>query len=229
MRRVIMPALLAGFIAAALFSSRPAEPPAALAADGDEVERFSRETAASADAFWAEHFRSLGLTYARPRVLFARQGMAERGACEEDEPSVDHSYCAADSTVTLDIDSDGDDSFAVEIERNGPLAIVYTIGHEWAHHVQHTLDLGGLDDAPATVAFELQADCLGGLFVRAYAGAGEQIDRGQLAGAIASARESGDAEDIPGHSRTHGTAAEREQAFLRGYNADSPAVCGLGR
>lgn len=62
---------------------------------------------------------------------------------------------------------------------------------------------------------------LTGSFTRAHARAVDWVEHGDLQGAVDEVRESGDPEDIPGHDRTHGTAAEREQAFRRAYDPGS--------
>lgn len=205
--------------------------PAAEATDDatDDLVAFVEETVEAADAYWRNLFRRMGLEYTRPRIVIARHGVPTPGACDEEgEPLVvEDSYCGRDATITLDVDSDDADAFTSEVNAGRPMVVVYTVGHEWGHHIQSLLDLDGLPEFPANVRFELQADCLAGLFTRSYQRASDWVGRGDVADAIASAGESGDPDDMPGHERTHGTAAERERAFRMGYDARSAASCGL--
>ena len=93
--------------------------------------------------------------------------------------SSDHGphYCPADETIYLD------ETFFDELTKNygakgGDVAEAYVIGHEVAHHVQHQL---GLMENMSTfdtqenqnknsIAIELQADCLAGIWASTIAG-----------------------------------------------------------
>ena len=195
--------------------------------DAEDIILFVQDTLTAANIYWDGEFRRLGVAYERPDIVLARGGVPTPSDCDEEEPVVEHSYCALDTTVTIDIDSDGDDALVDPTYTDAPLASVWLVAHEVAHHVQHLLDLDGLADSPENTRYELQADCLAGAFVRTYARAADWVEHGDLDGAVAKVRESADPEDIPGHDRTHGTAPEREQAFRRGYDAGSPSACGI--
>ena len=203
--------------------------PAAYATDDDQdVFAFTEEIVDAANTYRTGLFQELGRTYRSPNLVLARHGNPEPSDCDEGEPAVKHSYCSLDETITLDISSDDDDAFTGVNSDGRPMVILYTAGHEFGHHVQHVLDLQGLEgDFLDNVRYELQADCLAGMFIRAYARASDWVERADVEDAIVSACESGDPEDIPGKDRTHGTPAERAQAFQRGYNASAPAACSI--
>src|SRR5262249_2289612 len=91
-----------------LGSLAPAPAPSAPAVRADDAAdqiAFVQDILASANAYWAAQFRTFGRTYQPPRLMLARQGMATPSPCDEDEPEVDHSYCDANQTITLDVDS----------------------------------------------------------------------------------------------------------------------------
>jgi predicted metalloprotease len=102
---------------------------------------------------------------------------------------------------------------------------VTTIGHEWGHHVQHLLGIFDLNTRPVEV--ENQADCLMGIFSNEYARTSDWVGRADFRDAIRDTRESGDDPDAPPAERTHGTAQQRVEAFLRGYRAKDASACGI--
>jgi predicted metalloprotease len=225
MRRLAL--VLSIALVAAVVTGAPTTPRAGAQDSVDDVVAFVRETLDATNAFWTGEFRLLGVPYRAPRVVLARGGNPTPSACDEDEPTIDHSYCESDTTITLDIDSGDEDAFANLADEERFLPIVWIIAHELGHHVQFLLDLQGLADFPANIRYELQADCLSGVFIRSYARAAAWVERGDLDDAVDKVRESADPDDIPEHERDHGTAAQREQAFRRGYDAGTPAGCGV--
>lgn len=99
------------------------------------------------------------------------------------------------------------------------------MAHEWGHHVQHLL--GVFDINTRSIEVENQADCLMGIFSSSYAKSSDWVGRADLKDAIEDTRESGEDEDTPISERTHGTAQQRVDAFMKGYHGRSLRSCGL--
>jgi uncharacterized protein len=184
----------------------------------DELSSFVESVAAELDAYWSGVFRQRGWQYSTPNVQLEGSGQPEATPCDENGPSVEHSYCPANVTIKLDLDSNDPDSFTSDANDGRDGVVVFTIAHEWGHHLQN------LENAYSanTLTDELQADCLAGVFTaNYYSGRGWQAE---IDDTIASVRESG---SPPDPARTHGTAQERAAAFNMGYNAAGASACGL--
>jgi len=161
---------------------------------------------AEIDAFWAGTFAEAGRSYSSPGVVGVDDAVATE--CGTFGAWIIGGYCPLDGTIYYSAQA------ARDLEATGDgFAWVTILAHEWGHHAQWLLGLGG----PPTRDLELQADCLAGAYANAAA-AGGLIDTGELTEAVAVAAESGDAswlpEDAPG---AHGSGPERATAFMRGY------------
>ena len=148
-------------------------------------------------------------------------------------------YCPADRGIYLDT------AFFDELARRfaapGDFAQAYVIAHEVGHHVQ-TLhrhrqtgsaraQSGGREgEANALqVRMELQADCYAGVWAareRERDGAGRprggHARRRRDRRRHAAARRQG---AVVPESFTHGSAAQRQEALMRGYRGGTPAAC----
>lgn len=125
---------------------------------------------------------------------------------------------------------------------NAPFAQMYILAHEFGHHVQNiegTLGLSNYNDPGQdsnAVKIELQADCYAGVW-GSYADKGDQallepITDQQLDSALSAARAVGDDNiqkrsggEINPESWTHGSAEQRKQAFLAGYESGQMKSC----
>jgi predicted metalloprotease len=140
-------------------------------------------------------------------------------------------YCPRDRKVYIDL------SFYRDLARRfgapGDFAQAYVLAHEVGHHVQNlTGALGSRDDSVAT---ELQADCLAGVW--GYSAARRNmLETGDVEEGLAAAAAIGDdrlqqqsqGRVVP-ESFTHGSSAQRVAAFRRGLENGDPAACGMGR
>jgi predicted metalloprotease len=196
------------------------KPTAAIAAEGrqsDQLTDFVNSVASELDAYWSGIFQQMGWQYTTPGVSLEGNGQAEATPCDEGAPTVEHSYCPANDTIKLDIDSNDADSFTSDVNDGRDGVVVFTIAHEWGHHLQNLRQSYSAN----TLMDELQADCLAGVFTAVYySGQGWQAE---IADTIASVREAGSPANP---ERTHGTAAERAAAFNMGYNAGDFSACG---
>ena len=185
---------------------------------------------------WAQ---LLGPGYERTTVALFRD--AVQSACGTAQAATGPFYCPADHRVYLDL------SFFDELSRrfgaSGDFAQAYVVAHEFGHHVQNQLGrLGGPANGPgsASVAVELQADCLAGIWGHAASQQGRfqvgrvELDPGDAEEALRAAAAIGDDRlqrmaggRVMPERFTHGTSAQRTEAFAQGMRSGSPQACGL--
>ena len=167
------------------------------------------------DGFWVETFRAASAPYGSPAVVPLDTAL-ETG-CGPRSPGDAALYCPVDGTIYLN-------PWFLESKRQdvGDYAPITVLAHEWGHHVQ------ALTNTPYTSGnqFELQADCLAGVYTQ-YAEEHGLLDPGDISEAVSISGESGDPlglpQDQPG---AHGINDDRIKAFMRGY-LDGLAACGL--
>lgn len=192
---------------------------------------FASFVAASANGFWRSQFPALGLAYRAPMLHIF--GDATSLPCF---PLMDFGdgppyYCFLDDTISLPQQYISDLAAAPGV--SATVAVAYSVAHEIAHHVQHLTGLGatveyreakpGAAARRALVAYELQADCLAGLWLATVLPS-QAVDQAALAGAQRVAieihgPEGGAALD------THGTLEQRQQALWRGFRTGRGSSC----
>lgn len=202
-----------------------------------QAAEFSARVLATTEEVWTEIFRDeFNATYTPPvMVLFSD---VTQSPCGGASGATGPFYCPADRKAYLDL------SFFTTLSRElgagGDFAAAYVIAHEVAHHVQNEAGiLGQVDQArrqasqtdanALTVRLELQADCLSGVWASAVGGL---MERGDLQEALNAANMIGDdhlqkqAGRVPQpHTFTHGTSAQRERWFRKGFDQRSIAAC----
>lgn len=203
----------------------------------DRAATFASQVLTTTEQVWAQVFPDqLGRDYTAPQlVLFSG---AVQSACGGASASSGPFYCPADKRAYLDTAF-----FAVMEQRlgaRGDFAAAYVIAHEVAHHVQNELGILGQANAiraqssqtesnAISVRIELQADCLSGVWASFVEG---MLEPGDLDEALNAAKRIGDdylqrqAGQRPNpHTFTHGTSAQRQSWFQRGYRAQDVQVC----
>lgn len=148
-------------------------------------------------------------------------------------------YCPTDEKVYIDL------SFYDELKQRfgapGEFAQAYVLAHEIGHHVQK---LTGIENKvrqlqssnpgqanPLSVAMELQADCLAGVWAHSTQQRG-LLEAGDVESALHAAAAVGD-DHIQQMTRgrvqpetfTHGTSEQRMDWFNKGLNSGSIAAC----
>lgn len=158
------------------------------------------------DDFWASTFAEYGVPYTSPAIVTVNRRI--QTACGPVEPVPNALYCPGDSTIYLMPD------FLSDLERAfGDYAPMTVLGHEWGHHVQTLLELR--EKQPPQ--FELQADCLVGVFTR-HARESNLLDVGDIIEAMNTSEFAGDPISFPeDHPGAHGKSEDRVLALTEGF------------
>jgi predicted metalloprotease len=160
------------------------------------------------NAFWSNQFAVAAREYWMPGIVVL--GEPVNTSCgwlsSEFGPGA---YCSANATLYY---SPG---WYMTFESTGhDFAQLTVLSHEWGHHIQLLLGIQWSADKN----YELQADCLSGVYAR-HAEEQGLAPAGSLADSIRLAALSGDARVLPQDAPEHGSGAERVIAFMNGYEA----------
>lgn len=198
----------------------------------DEDAVFVSKVFASTEEFWTEQFAKEGRTY-NPPTLVLYDDQTPTDGCGVGQAHAGPFYCPADNKVYIDL------TFYKELttkyQAKGDFAMAYVIAHEVGHHVQN--ELGTMDSYhrarkgksekvanELNVRLELQADYYAGAWAHYVQGQG-LLEAGDIEEAMKAAHAVGDdtlqeaayGKAIP-ESFTHGTSAQRQKWFNRGYD-----------
>ncbi|MCD1147926.1 zinc metallopeptidase [Peptoniphilus sp. KCTC 25270] len=198
----------------------------------DKLYEFTSVVLADTEDVWGSLFQNMGREYTPPQTTIY-SGAVQSG-CGFASSQVGPFYCSADKTVYLDL------TFYNDLQNKygaaGDFAFAYVIAHEVGHHVQQ--ELGILSQVQQiqqrvsqtqanqwNVAMELQADYLAGVVAHHQDAAG-YLDPGDIEEAMQATIAVGDdtiQKRAQGHvvpdSFTHGSAAQRKEWYMKGYNA----------
>jgi predicted metalloprotease len=198
------------------------------------------------DDRWSEIFRASGQTYTGPKIVLFRN-TTNGGRCGMAQSAMGPFYCPPDKQIFLDT------GFFREVENRFrgcsgnacKFTAAYIIAHEAGHHVQNLLGilprvtrLQQQADSKAEanalqVRVELQADCLSGVWVnREEKKRPGFLEAGDIDAALTTAAAIGDdtlqrqatGRVVP-DSFTHGSAAQRKQWFMTGYQQGTVEAC----
>jgi hypothetical protein len=196
------------------------------------------------DEMWSQVFVAADRTDYRVPGFVIFEGFTN-SACGGAEEAMGPHYCPLDENMYLDFDffTQLRDQFGAE----GDFAPAYVIAHEFGHHIQHVIgvsdEVRGLqqqnpDQAnELSILMELQADCFAGVWASTLAvgtNTGEtiELDPGEIQEAIDAASAVGD-DRIQGQvtgqvnpeTWTHGSAEQRADWTLNGYESGDPGSC----
>jgi uncharacterized protein len=196
---------------------------------------FSRVVLASTEDVWTSQFQRGVLpryqnasgAYEEPTLVIFSEAVAT--GCGNATSASGPFYCPRDRKLYID------PTFYDVMERRlrapGDFAQAYVIAHEVGHHVQNligatSIKIDGETANQNSVRVELQADCLAGVWGHT-ARASLQIDDEDLGEALNAAHAIGD--DALGHANerayTHGTSAQRQRWFRRGFESGNARQC----
>jgi uncharacterized protein len=203
--------------------------------DADFVKFLTEDT----QAVWAAEFQQTGRQYRYARLnMFT--GQVNTG-CGPATSAVGPFYCPADAEVYIDLDffRELSDRFGAP----GDFAQAYVIAHEIGHHVQNLLGIsdevrqrqqsaGSQAEANEwSVRLELQADCLAGVWAHSVYARGD-LEPGDIEEGLAAAEAVGDDRiqeqagmTVDPETWTHGSAAERQRWFERGFESGQSSQC----
>ena len=198
--------------------------------------RFACQTLASTEDQWSALFRTMGRSYSPPHMVFYSRGAPS--GCGMADSAMGPFYCPTDRSVYLD--TAFFDELAQRFAAPGDFAQAYVIAHEVGHHVQLLMGVearverarqGASETAgnALQVRMELQADCLAGAWASREQGAMEagDLEEGMRAAAAVgddTLQRAAGGQVVP-ESFTHGSAAQRQQALMRGYRGGNWAAC----
>ena len=195
---------------------------------------------ADTEEVWAPVLpQQAGVEYVDPKlVLFS--GVVQ-SACGGASSAMGPFYCPGDQRVYLD--TDFFDMMASRMGAGGDFAFAYVIAHEVGHHVQNLTGVlgetqrlrGQVGERQAnqiSVLTELQADCYAGIWARHAQERFGTLEAGDLEEAMRAAQAVGDdviqsnagRTPVP-DSFTHGSAAQRQEWLMRGFNSGDMAQC----
>ena len=206
----------------------------------EERGQFVSVVLADTEEVWAEVFRTqVGEAYDEPQLVLFKG--AVRSGCGDATAQTGPFYCPNDRTAYLDTD------FFVTMERQlgagGDFAAAYVVAHEVAHHVQNELGIlgqvnqmraqvGQEESNALSVRTELQADCYSGIWARQAQAMFGSLEPGDVEEAMNAAAQIGDdtlqrnaGQVVRPHTFTHGTSAQRQRWFARGFDSGDLTQC----
>ena len=206
----------------------------------DQMSQFVSVVLADTEDTWNAVFKQkFGRDYEEPQlVLFSG---AVQSACGLAQSAMGPFYCPNDHRVYIDL------SFYRELKDRfgapGDFAQAYVIAHEVGHHVQNLLGISDKvqaaqqrsDRAGAnalSVRLELQADCYAGVWGFHAQRARNVLEPGDVDEALNAASAIGDDKMqkaargyVVPEAFTHGSSAQRQQWFRRGFESGNLEAC----
>jgi len=188
--------------------------------------------------FWTKLFADSGQQYTETKLVLFTQGT--QSGCGQASSETGPFYCPADQKVYIDLDF-----FKVLASQlggpNTDFAQAYVLAHEIGHHLQTILGTESqVRDAQQrnpsqrnslSVRLELQADCYAGVWGKSAFDAGK-VDDAEISDALDAAASVGDDRiqktttgRVNPESFTHGTSAQRQSWFRKGFDTGDPDVC----
>jgi uncharacterized protein len=197
------------------------------------------------DDRWSEIFQASGQTYVGPKIVLFRNS-TNGGRCGMADAAMGPFYCPPEKKIFLDT------GFFRQVETRFhgcsgnacKFTAAYIIAHEAGHHVQNLLGIlpqvtakqqavGKTEANALQVRVELQADCLSGVWAnREQKKRPGYLEAGDIDAALTTATAIGDdtlqrqatGRVVP-DSFTHGSAAQRKQWFMTGYQQGTVQGC----
>ena len=215
------------------------EQPVDPSSPADEGGQFVQHVLGDTEDTWTAIFAESGQQYAAPRLALFSQGI--NTGCGSATSAAGPFYCPPDQKVYIDL------AFFQQLETEfaaqGDFAKAYVIAHEVGHHVQNLLGTADkvhaareraseADSNELSVRMELQADCYAGIWAHFADSARQVVEAGDIDEALNAASAVGDdtiQKRVQGHvnqeSFTHGSGAQRQQWFRKGFGSGRVQDC----
>ena len=195
------------------------------------IDAFLTDVLQSVDRYWTRTLLANDLPEPRVSYVWIPPGSTVLSGCGE--PAGDNAafYCPADDTIYIS------QRFAAALYEGllrglpgeraggraaGDFAVAYVVAHEYAHNLQTELGIFDNRVSPTARPFELQADCLSGVWAYSVFAEGA-LQPGDIEEASNAARAVGDF-DVD-NEQHHGTPEERQRALLAGFETGEPRSC----
>lgn len=205
----------------------------------EELADFVSVVLASTEDTWSDLFpREFGENYDPPVLTLFTDVVPT--ACGTAQSAVGPFYCPADEGVYIDLSFYR--ALRDQLGAPGDFAQAYVIAHEVGHHIQNELGISDqvrqaqrrvsrTEANQLSVAQELQADCLAGVWGYYYNQQG-LLEEGDIDEALNAAAQIGDDNlqrrgggVVNPDSFTHGSAAQRQEWFRRGFTSGDADRC----
>jgi predicted metalloprotease len=218
----------------------PAARPVPGARPSDDPARFVSTVLADTEEVWRKVLQSEGGgAYRDPKLVLFRGAVDT--ACGTGESAAGPFYCPGDQKVYIDLGFF--DVLRSRLGSPGDFAQAYVVAHEVGHHVQNLLGtnrqvesqrarLSTAQMNALSVRVELQADCYAGVWAHHSQQGKGWLEQGDIDEALNAASHIGDdmlqrqsrGRVVP-ESFTHGTSAQRQSWFRRGYESGRMKQC----
>lgn len=204
----------------------------------DETDDFVATVLASTEDVWTKRFQDAGQTYPAPTLVLFNNSVAS--ACGNASAASGPFYCPGDRKLYLDLGFFR--QLRDQLNSPGDFAQAYVVAHEVGHHIQNLTGIlprfekarQNVSQAEAnamSVRIELQADCYAGIWAHDSNTDG-YIEPGDVDEALNAASQIGDdtlQKESQGYvvpdSFNHGTSAQRQTWFKRGFDSGQMAAC----
>ncbi|MEO0963135.1 MAG: neutral zinc metallopeptidase, partial [Pseudomonadota bacterium] len=182
---------------------------------------------------------TFGKAYREPKMVLFSDGV--NSGCGFASSAVGPFYCPAGEKIYLDLDFFKE--LVIRFGVEGDFAPAYVIAHEVGHHIQTVLgisaqvrqaqgEVGKTAGNRLSVMQELQADCFAGVWANRADSMNQILEPGDIQEAMNAASAIGDdtlqrqagGRVVP-DSFTHGTSAQRQRWFMKGYQTGDPVQC----
>jgi uncharacterized protein len=199
--------------------------------DTKQYKTFASKVLGSNNELWKKELAKKNIKYIEPKLVLFRD--ATQSECGGANSQSGPHYCPADQVIYLD------ETFFDELKnkfgaKGGDVAEAYVIAHEVGHHIeniQRTFDKLDTRNNSNSVKVELQADCYAGTWLGNVTQEGVvseiEIDQAlDAASAVGDDRiQKSQGGRVNPETWTHGSSAQRKEAFNRGYRSKDSSKC----
>ena len=196
------------------------------------IDAYLTDVLQSVDAYWTKTLTAAGRPEPRVAYDWVPPDARERTGCGAVADNAAAFYCPADDTIYVgqvlaaQVYEGATQGFPGEQagygRAVGDFGVAYLVAHEYAHNVQNEFGSFNSSQRGSSKPFELQADCMAGLWGNSVYRAGK-LHPGDVEEAMSTVLAVGDFDYS--NANHHGTPEERQAAWLAGFRNGDPADC----